>query len=352
MFQEDFHIPDEILVGKLHSLFTRTAKKWHYKMRQEHGINYWSWWKSEIITKLANNSWRFEMDNAFVSSNFNSEKDKPLTWFLKKKDRLSALNPDISDSMINMKILRKCGGGVEIAIKWRCVEPCTSDDYINSMEDIITRTRIGRTWTRNPMESKMVPMISREDKRPEIPVLKCHECGSTSHLANTCTKNTKINEFKFIEAVQFTEEKEESDQDSAVSEETSVENYSIENITAFFEVTEVNTHLPQYSEDCYNLINIQDARMCKAKPARGKGYTSGASCITSFLLIDFEAKVNLETGAFCTFRGKDYLQVILPEWKNHPLPIKVVQFSSSSSDIYILWAYWTLTLYFHILQDA
>ncbi|MBW0572327.1 hypothetical protein O181_112042 [Austropuccinia psidii MF-1] len=29
MFQEDFHIPDEIIVGKLHSLFTRTAKKWY-----------------------------------------------------------------------------------------------------------------------------------------------------------------------------------------------------------------------------------------------------------------------------------------------------------------------------------
>ncbi|MBW0547476.1 hypothetical protein O181_087191 [Austropuccinia psidii MF-1] len=27
MLQEDFHIPDEIIVGKLHSLFTRTAKK-------------------------------------------------------------------------------------------------------------------------------------------------------------------------------------------------------------------------------------------------------------------------------------------------------------------------------------
>ncbi|MBW0573729.1 hypothetical protein O181_113444 [Austropuccinia psidii MF-1] len=29
MLQEDFHIPDEIIVGKLHSLFTRTAKKWY-----------------------------------------------------------------------------------------------------------------------------------------------------------------------------------------------------------------------------------------------------------------------------------------------------------------------------------
>ncbi|MBW0565038.1 hypothetical protein O181_104753 [Austropuccinia psidii MF-1] len=32
MLQEDFPIPDEIIVGKLHTLFTRTAKKWYYKM--------------------------------------------------------------------------------------------------------------------------------------------------------------------------------------------------------------------------------------------------------------------------------------------------------------------------------
>ncbi|MBW0579551.1 hypothetical protein O181_119266 [Austropuccinia psidii MF-1] len=144
----------------------------------------------------------------------------------------------------------------------------------------------------------MVPKIPREDKRPERPVLKCHKCGSTSHLANTCTKKTKINEVQVIEEIQCTEEKEESDQDSAVSEDIPVEDYPIENITAFFEVTEVHTHLPQYSEDCCNLINIQDARMCKTKPARGKGYTAGASCITSVLMSDIEAKINLDTGAF------------------------------------------------------
>ncbi|MBW0557463.1 hypothetical protein O181_097178 [Austropuccinia psidii MF-1] len=113
------------------------------------------------------------------------------------------------------------------------------------------------------MESKMVSKASREDKRPERPVLKCHKCGSTLHLAKTCTKKTKINE------VQCTEEKEESDLDYAVSENTPVKDYPIENITDFFEVTEVHTHFPQYSEYCHNLINIQDARMCKPKPARG-----------------------------------------------------------------------------------
>ncbi|MBW0481007.1 hypothetical protein O181_020722 [Austropuccinia psidii MF-1] len=108
MFQEYFHILDEIVVAKFHSLFTRTAKKWYHKMRQEHRKHDWSWWKSEIITKWANTSWRFQMENAFESAICNSEKDKPLTWFLKQKDTSSALHPDMSDSTINMKILRKC----------------------------------------------------------------------------------------------------------------------------------------------------------------------------------------------------------------------------------------------------
>ncbi|MBW0504341.1 hypothetical protein O181_044056 [Austropuccinia psidii MF-1] len=129
------------------------------------------------------------------------------------------------------------------------------------------------------MQSKMGSKTSREYKRPERPFLKCHKCGSTSNLANTCTKKTNINELQVIEEVQCTEEKEESDQDSAVSEDKPVENYPIENITAFFEVTEVHTHFPQYSEDVHNLINIQDSRMFKTKPA-------GEACITSILTND------------------------------------------------------------------
>ncbi|MBW0524759.1 hypothetical protein O181_064474 [Austropuccinia psidii MF-1] len=127
----------------------------------------------------------------------------------------------MSDTIIDMKILRKCGGGLEHAIKCRCVEPCSTEDYINAMKDIITRTIVGKTWTKIPMESKMVPNISREDRRPERPFLKCHKCRSTSHLARTCTKKTKINEF------QCTKEKEESELDSAVSEDTPVEDYPI-----------------------------------------------------------------------------------------------------------------------------
>ncbi|MBW0568913.1 hypothetical protein O181_108628 [Austropuccinia psidii MF-1] len=76
--------------------------------------------------------------------------------------------------------------------------------------------------------------------------------------------------------------------------------------------------------------------MCKTKPARVKGYTAGACCITSILINYIEARVNLDTGAFFTCVGKDYLQAILPGWKNHLLPIEGVQFSSASNKMYPL----------------
>ncbi|MBW0563969.1 hypothetical protein O181_103684 [Austropuccinia psidii MF-1] len=84
-------------------------------------------------------------------------------------------------------------------------------------------------------------------EKPERPVLKCHKCVSTSNLANTCTKKEKFNEFQVVEEVQCTEEKEESYLDSAVYEDTPVEDYPIGNITDFFEVTEVHTNLPRYT---------------------------------------------------------------------------------------------------------
>ncbi|MBW0559964.1 hypothetical protein O181_099679 [Austropuccinia psidii MF-1] len=162
-------------------------------MRLDHGKHDWPWWKSEIITKWANNLWIFKMENAFESAIFSSEKDKPLTWFLKQKDRLSPLHPDMSESMMDMKIVRKCGGELQNAMKCRCVEPCSTKDYISAMADVITRTRIGKTWIRVPMESKMVSKTSREDKRAERPVLKCNRCEITSNMANTFTKKTNVN---------------------------------------------------------------------------------------------------------------------------------------------------------------
>ncbi|MBW0548313.1 hypothetical protein O181_088028, partial [Austropuccinia psidii MF-1] len=43
-------------------------------------------------------------------------------------------------------MLKKCGSELEHALRSRCIEPCSTEEYINAIEDIETRTKIGITW--------------------------------------------------------------------------------------------------------------------------------------------------------------------------------------------------------------
>ncbi|MBW0499685.1 hypothetical protein O181_039400 [Austropuccinia psidii MF-1] len=113
----------------------------------------------------------------------------------------------MSYSMINIKILRKFGEELAHVIKPRFVETCSTEDYINVMQVIITTTKIGKTWTKKSMESKILPKTSKEDRTPEIPVYKCQTCGSNSHSSNTFTKKTRINKAEVIEEVWCSEGK-------------------------------------------------------------------------------------------------------------------------------------------------
>ncbi|MBW0572644.1 hypothetical protein O181_112359 [Austropuccinia psidii MF-1] len=110
MLQVDYSIPDEVITAILNSLFEKSAKRWYYEIRQTNGINTWSWWKNEIITKWANDTWRYIIENAFENCFFDPYNDKPLNWFLKQVERLNALRPEMSQKMVHMKILKKCGG--------------------------------------------------------------------------------------------------------------------------------------------------------------------------------------------------------------------------------------------------
>ncbi|MBW0497681.1 hypothetical protein O181_037396 [Austropuccinia psidii MF-1] len=71
IFKEDFNIPDEYISARLHSLFTKSARKKYYKMRQYHGKHSWPWWEEKVISKLKNYSWRFGMKNSFEEAIFN-----------------------------------------------------------------------------------------------------------------------------------------------------------------------------------------------------------------------------------------------------------------------------------------
>ncbi|MBW0505963.1 hypothetical protein O181_045678 [Austropuccinia psidii MF-1] len=67
--------------------------------------------------------------------------------------------------MVHMKILKKCGGELEHSLRSRCIEPCSTEEYINALEDIVTRTKIGRTWKKLEIKSSNKPFTKKDDPR-------------------------------------------------------------------------------------------------------------------------------------------------------------------------------------------
>ncbi|MBW0571929.1 hypothetical protein O181_111644 [Austropuccinia psidii MF-1] len=113
MLKEDYAIPDELITSRLHSLFEKSKKRCYYGIRQRNGKNTRYWWKNKIITKWENEAWRYKIENEFENSFIDPDKDKPLTCLLKKVERLHSLYPEMSQKMVHMKILKKCGGELE-----------------------------------------------------------------------------------------------------------------------------------------------------------------------------------------------------------------------------------------------
>ncbi|MBW0536155.1 hypothetical protein O181_075870 [Austropuccinia psidii MF-1] len=131
MIKEDFELPDRLAKARFNTLFTRSAHRWYIKLRQAHGHQSWTWCKTQIINKWANDAWRFKVEKAFNSSELNSEKEKALPWFCQQRDRLTALYPDMSEFLIHRKISRQCGGDLENAVKRRTMEQSSAEDIIN-----------------------------------------------------------------------------------------------------------------------------------------------------------------------------------------------------------------------------
>ncbi|MBW0493734.1 hypothetical protein O181_033449 [Austropuccinia psidii MF-1] len=153
----------------------------------------------------------------------------------------------MSEFMIHRKILRQRGGDLEHAVKSRTTEQSSTEDIINILEEVTTRTRIGSSrvnlktrlntpWKdhvdRNPKEnSNNIKYKSADVTR------KCYICQSTTHLANLCPRKGKINEIdiekepdveKYGEVIE-----KNSDYKSSIFPKSSKD---IENIHATFDV--------------------------------------------------------------------------------------------------------------------
>ncbi|MBW0558002.1 hypothetical protein O181_097717 [Austropuccinia psidii MF-1] len=101
--------------------------------------------------------------------------------------------------MVHMKIHKKCGGELEHALRSKCIEPCPTEEHINALEDIVTRTKIGGTWKKLDIKSPNKLFIKKDKLRETFKPntskrnekRKCQKCGGIGPLANNCLKKQK-----------------------------------------------------------------------------------------------------------------------------------------------------------------
>ncbi|MBW0567342.1 hypothetical protein O181_107057 [Austropuccinia psidii MF-1] len=358
MIKEDFELPYRLVTATFNTLFTRSVHIWYIKSRQPHGHQSWTWWKTQIFNKWANDSWIFKVETAFEYAKFNSDIDKALQWFFQQKDRITALYPDMSEFMIHRKILRQCGGDLEHDIKSRNTEQSSAEDIISIAQEVTTRTKIGSSRV-NLKTRFNTPWKDSVDKNPKEnsnnvkyksadTVRKCHICQSTTHLANTCPKRGEINEIDIEKEPDVEKDdiiEDNSDDKSSIFSESSKD---IENINATFYIMESYSHLPQLSNGQLDLSKVQDAQLMKTKPNRGKDYTAGNSCITEVVIDKKPTKRLLDPGAFCSCVGKSFLKACVPNFEDQLFPIDGIKFNSASNPMKSLGIFETSVIFPHI----
>ncbi|MBW0514488.1 hypothetical protein O181_054203 [Austropuccinia psidii MF-1] len=99
-------------------------------------------------------------------------------------------------------------------------------------------------------------------------------------------------------------ERDAEESETSESDEINIINAQINNIDLIYEVLDVNSNLLQVGTSDTNLTNIQDAELYTTKPEKWMGYTNGKSIISIVMVGNQEAKVNLDTGAYCTKFGR------------------------------------------------
>ncbi|MBW0512242.1 hypothetical protein O181_051957 [Austropuccinia psidii MF-1] len=105
-----------------------------------------------------------------------------------------------------MKILKKFAGKLEHALRSRFINPCSTEVYINALEDIVTRTKIGRTWKRLDTKITNKPFIKKDIPREPFKITthnneqrNLSKCGGIEHLSSNLLKKAKIKEIVEIE---------------------------------------------------------------------------------------------------------------------------------------------------------
>ncbi|MBW0509603.1 hypothetical protein O181_049318 [Austropuccinia psidii MF-1] len=195
------------------------------------------------------------------------------------------------------------------------------------------------------IKTPIKPLIKKKNQKSPSNQLKpmnkqndINVVGSIWCLANTCLQKTKINEIVETEDHNDKEgeshsEKDTEESETCESDKSNIISSQMRNIDLIYQVLDVKLNLPQTRTSNAFPTIIIDAKLHRAKPGKGMGYTSRKSSIRIFMLNNKEERVNLNTGEYFTCVGKNYLQTLVPDWENQLIPKQGVKFSSVSESM-------------------
>ena len=358
------NIPDVLITSRLPILLYGVAGIWFHGKVSTVGSQPWNFWKKAIHEKFGSNLWRRKREILFDSDKFYPNKGRNVQEFcLTQRNRLKAFASHLTAADVNQRILEKCEGNLEHAVKSRInIDEVSFETLVITMEDIVHRTNIGRKSEnsfpkksedrRQPFQNKGKEPV----KTPNSSNLKCNKCNKPGHFARDCrVRPVKQVEIMSEESVEQESEDADSDNSEHTNPEIGVKHLTFDTTDLYFppvedsasimaisldieegvdiEVVKADASLPQRWDPSKKLGHVVDARLLSSKPDRGKAYTAGESRFTTVLYEGKPVQILLDSGAECSIVSKRLMDRLNPKWEDDMLPISGIKFKSCSSPL-------------------
>ncbi|MBW0577537.1 hypothetical protein O181_117252 [Austropuccinia psidii MF-1] len=272
----------------------------------------------------------------------------PYKWCVRQSKRLKAIYPWMNIQMRNHKILRQLPGELEHEVKRRCNQNFTLDDIANTLQDIRSRTNIGKfsLYRSSSFKEKQTLRVEFKDKPRErvAEVAKkkntCHNCGSTDHYVNNCPK-AKKNVYaieKFPEEESPTEDSESDSMGNAIREpcyddqdprEESLVEYQEETPLEIKDI-QLEAGMPQDTVNKNLCKHTQDAQTFLVTPTKGMEYIHGTATKVTVCIDNAQHPLIIDSGAHCSIVARDYLDNHFPNWEKQLFPTKAKNSKSAS----------------------
>ncbi|PLW26456.1 hypothetical protein PCANC_26764 [Puccinia coronata f. sp. avenae] len=391
VFVQDYCMLDHMIISRLTALFTDTAKNWYIGIRDNHDNRSWAWWKNTIRNKFGTHNWKWKMQQEFEKDYFTLENKKVHNWFNTQRERLRAFQPELSEYLICEKVLKQCPGNLEHAVKSRYKKEATEmnfEEMVIIIEEVLDRAMkyprpafhnssnqfSKNTWRNNPSSTKVEPSKTEPNqKKPSTTPAhmrkdSCNFCKQPGHFSRECPKQRqRINEVGIDNLedsydndnenqncqMSSLEEEEDPPNDSegdqfvlAMNQDRDYDPSSLIETEFFAFAVECET-LNEYSiaeiqaeshqtqtwhNNCQS-THIEDARLMRCKPDKGKAHLIGFQTLTTVLIHNKEHSCLLDSGASCSIISNSLLKSILPEWKDQLMPITHARFHSCSDQL-------------------